>query len=70
MESTGVYWVQVYRRLEGFFEVVVANAQHIKAVRGAKNGCAGRRMDCGLVAAWALNGELCAQKGGNKMCGT
>ncbi len=35
-ESTGVYWVQVYRRLEGFFEVVVANAQHIKAVPGRK----------------------------------
>ena len=36
MESTGVYWVQVYRRLEGFFEVVVANAQHIKGVPGRK----------------------------------
>ena len=36
MESTGVYWMQVYRRLEGFFELVVANAQHIKAVPGRK----------------------------------
>jgi transposase len=36
MESTGVYWMQVYRRLEGFFEVVVTNAQHIKAVPGRK----------------------------------
>jgi transposase len=36
MESTGVYWLQVYRRLEGFFEVVVANAQQIKAVPGRK----------------------------------
>ncbi len=36
MESTGVYWMPVYRRLEGFFEVVVANAQHIKAVPGRK----------------------------------
>lgn len=36
MESTGVYWTQVYRRLEGFFELVVANAQHIKAVPGRK----------------------------------
>ena len=26
----------VYRRLEGFFEVIVANAQHIKAVPGRK----------------------------------
>jgi transposase len=36
MESTGVYWMQVYRHLEGFFELVVANAQHIKAVPGRK----------------------------------
>ncbi|HEY4387473.1 MAG TPA: IS110 family transposase, partial [Ktedonobacteraceae bacterium] len=36
MESTGVYWMPVYRCLEGFFEVVVANAQHIKRVPGRK----------------------------------
>ena len=36
MESTGVYWMQVYRRLEGFFELIVANAQHIKAVQAEK----------------------------------
>lgn len=36
LESTGVYWLSVYRRLEGFFEVVVVHAQHIKAVPGRK----------------------------------
>jgi transposase len=36
MESTGVYWMPVYRRLEGFFELIVANAQHIKGVPGRK----------------------------------
>ena len=36
MERTGVYGMPVYRRLEGFFEVIVANAQHIKAVPGRK----------------------------------
>jgi transposase len=36
LESTGVYWLPVYRRLEGFFAVVVATAQHIKAVPGRK----------------------------------
>lgn len=40
MESTGVYWMPVYRRLEGFFELVVANAQHIKAVPGRKTDTA------------------------------
>ncbi|HXJ91464.1 MAG TPA: IS110 family transposase, partial [Terriglobia bacterium] len=36
MESTGVYWKPVYAILEGTFELLVANAQHIKNVPGRK----------------------------------
>ena len=36
MESTGVYWKPIYAILEGSFEIVVANAQHIKKVPGRK----------------------------------
>jgi transposase len=36
MESTGVYWKPVYNLLEGLFDVVVVNAQHMKAVPGHK----------------------------------
>ena len=38
MESTGIYWRPVYNVLEasGVFEVLVVNAQHIKAVPGRK----------------------------------
>lgn len=36
MESTGVYWVPVYNLLEEGFELLVVNAQHIKAVPGRK----------------------------------
>lgn len=36
MESTGVYWKPVYAILEGHFEIIVANAQHIKRVPGRK----------------------------------
>ena len=36
MESTGVYWRPVYRRLSGFCEVWLVNAQHLKAVPGRK----------------------------------
>jgi transposase len=36
MESTGVYWKPVYAILEGSFELIVANAQHIKRVPGRK----------------------------------
>jgi hypothetical protein len=36
MEATGVYWKPVYNLLEGHFDLVVANARHIKAVPGRK----------------------------------
>jgi transposase len=36
MESTGVYWQPVYGVLAGQFELVVANAHHIKNVPGRK----------------------------------
>jgi transposase len=36
MESTGIYWVPVYRVLEGHFELIVGNASHIKNVPGRK----------------------------------
>lgn len=36
MEATGVYWKPIYNLLEGHFELVVVNAQHMKAVPGHK----------------------------------
>jgi transposase len=36
LESTGVYWKPVYNLLEGMFELLVVNAQHLKAVPGRK----------------------------------
>jgi transposase len=36
LESTGVYWKPVWNVLEGQFEVLLVNAQHIKAVPGRK----------------------------------
>ncbi len=36
MESTGVFWKPIYNLLEGSFELLVVNAQHIKAVPGRK----------------------------------
>lgn len=32
MESTGVFWKPIYNMLEGYFELLLVNAQHIKAV--------------------------------------
>jgi transposase len=36
MESTGVYWKPIYHLLEDSFEIVLVNAQHMKAVPGRK----------------------------------
>ncbi len=36
MESTGVYWRPIYNLLEGQFDVLVVNAQHVKTVPGRK----------------------------------
>lgn len=36
MESTGVYWIPIYNILEGHFQLIVGNAQHIKNVPGRK----------------------------------
>lgn len=36
IEGTGVYWKPVYNLFEGHMEVLVVNAQHIKAVPGRK----------------------------------
>lgn len=36
MESTGVYWKPVWNLLEGRFKLILANAQHVKAIPGCK----------------------------------
>lgn len=40
MEATGNYWMPVYNLLEGGFELLVANAAHMKAVPGRKTDVA------------------------------
>jgi transposase len=50
MESTGPYWKPVYNVLEGFsFELVVGNAQHIKAVPGRKTDVKDAEWLCDLL---------------------
>ena len=36
MESTGVYWKPVWNLLEGRFDLVLSNAQHVKHIPGCK----------------------------------
>lgn len=52
MESTGVYWKPVFNLLEGAMQVLLANAQHIKALPGRKTDV----QDCEWIADLHLHG--------------
>jgi transposase len=54
MESTGIYWKPVWNILEGQFEVLLVNAQHIKAVPGRKTDT----KDCQWIADLLQHGLL------------
>jgi len=50
-ESTGEYWVSLYDVLEGYIEIIVANAYHIKWIPGKKTDT----IDSAWIAELALN---------------
>lgn len=54
MESTGVYWKPIYNLLEGTFDLLLVNAQHIKAVPGRKTDV----RDCEWIADLLRHGLL------------
>src|SRR6516225_9448270 len=56
MESTGVYWKPVYNILEGQFELLVVNAQHLKAVPGRKTDVRDAEWIAELLAHGLLRG--------------
>lgn len=49
IESTGVYWRPVFNLLESNFEVLLVNAQHIKAVPGRKTDVRDCEWICDLL---------------------
>src|SRR3979411_51493 len=63
MEATGVYWMPVFRILgEGVFELIVANAAHIKNVPGRKTDVNDATwiadlLACGLIKASCVQNE-------------
>jgi transposase len=54
MESTGVYWKPIWNLLEDRFELLLVNAQHIKAVPGRKTDV----RDCEWIADLLRHGLL------------
>ena len=58
MESTGVYWKPVYNILEGQFELLVVNAQDLKAVPGRKTDVRDAEWIAQLLAHGLLRGSF------------
>jgi transposase len=54
MESTGVFWKPIWNLLEGNFELLLTNAQHIKRVPGRKTDV----KDCEWIAQLLQHGLL------------
>src|ERR1700728_1442291 len=54
MESTGVYWKPIHAELEGYFEIIVGNAHHIKNVPGRKTDV----KDCEWISDLARHGLI------------
>lgn len=54
MESTGVFWKPIWNLLEGRFELMLVNAQHIKQVPGRKTDV----KDCQWIAQLLQHGLL------------
>jgi len=55
MESTGSFWKPIFNILEGYLEVQVVNAQHLKAVPGRKTDL----KDAEWIADLLQHGLLC-----------
>ena len=65
MEATGVYWMPVFRIFyAGKFELIVANAAHIKNVPGRKTDMNDAMWIADLLACGLIRAELCPERGG------
>jgi len=62
MESPGVYWRPVHNVLEGFMEVILVNARHIKNVPGRKTDISDSKWLAGLLRHGLLRGSFIPPK--------
>ena len=58
MEATGVYWKPVWHILEGQFELMLANAQHIRNVPGRKTDVKDAAWIADLLAHGLIRGSF------------
>ena len=62
MESTGVYWRPVHNILEGYLEIILVNARHIKNVPGRKTDIGDSKWLSGLLRHGLLRGSFIPPK--------
>jgi transposase len=62
IESTGVYWRPVHNVLEGYVQVVLANARHIKNVPGRKTDISDSKWLAGLLRHGLIRGSFIPPK--------
>lgn len=58
MESTGIYWRPVFNILEDDFEIILANARHIKNVPGRKTDVKDSEWICKLLRSGLISGSF------------
>lgn len=58
MEATGVYWKPVWHLLEGTFELLLANAQHVRNVPGRKSDVKDAQWLADLLAVGLIQGSF------------
>jgi len=62
MESTGIYWRPVHNVLEGYVEIILVNARHIKNVPGRKTDICDSKWLAGLLRHALLKGSFIPPK--------
>ncbi len=62
MEATGVYWKSLYNVLEGDFQLLVVNAQHIKALPGRKTDVGDAQWIADLLRHGLLRGSFIPER--------
>jgi len=58
LEATGVYWKPVWHVLDGHFELVLANAQHVRNVPGRKSDVKDAQWLADLLAVGLIRGSF------------
>ena len=61
-ESTGVYWRPVHNIIEGYLEVILVNARHVKNVPGRKTDIEDSRWLAGLLRVGLVRGSFIPEK--------